>query len=113
VSAAAAWSYTSRATLWPLLGRDDWTGVATYGGPFVLACDYSAEAMRMTDAMGQEFTTRQIIHTERADIKRGDMILIGESALPSPLAAGAFEVRAVTRYADTFGNVADDFRVAT
>ena len=113
MSAAASWSYTSRATVWPLLGRDDWNHSATYGPPQVFACDYSAEAVRMTDERGQEFTTRQILHTERADIKRGDMVLIGASVVSTPVAAGAFEVRAVTRYADTFDQKADDFKVMT
>jgi hypothetical protein len=113
VSAAAAWSYTSKATLWALLGREDWTGKEIYGAPAVFACDYSAESMRMTDAKGVEFTTRQIIFTERADIKQGDMVLIGASALGDPIAAGAMEVRAVMRYADTFDQVADDFKVVT
>ncbi len=113
MSAAARWSHTSKATYWPLTGRDDWTGQATYGAPVVIDCDYSAESVRMTDAKGVEFTTRQIIHTEESAIKQGDMILIGESALASPLAAGAFEVRAVTRYADTFDQQADDYKVAT
>jgi hypothetical protein len=113
MSAAASWSYTSTATVWPLTGRDDWTGAATYGPPESFACDYSAESVRMTDAMGIEFTTRQVLHTERADLKQGDMVLIGTSVLSSPIAAGAFEVRAVTRYADTFDQAADDYRVAT
>ena len=56
---------------------------------------------------------RQILHTERADIKRGDMVLIGASVVSTPVAAGAFEVRAVTRYADTFDQKADDFKVMT
>lgn len=113
MSAASRWSHTSTATLWPLTGRNDATGVATYGPPVPIACDYSAEAMRMTDATGVEFTTRQLIHTERADIKQGDMILIGTSTALNPHAAGAYEVRAVTRYADTFEGQADDYRVAT
>ena len=113
MSAAAAWSMTSKATHWPLLSTDDWTGAKTYGAPVVFACDYSAESVRMADAKGVEFTTRQIIHTERASIKQGDMVLIGESINLDPLAAGAFEVRAVTRYADTFDGVADDFKIAT
>ncbi|WP_241660722.1 hypothetical protein [Variovorax guangxiensis] len=113
MSQAARFSYTSLATIWPTLGRDDWTGLTTYGSPQSFFCDYSAESVRMTDAKGVEFTTRQVIHTERADIKQGDMVLIGESALASPLAAEAFEVRAVTRFADTFDNVADDFKVMT
>lgn len=115
MSAAASWSYTSTATLWPRYERDEWTGAVTYGEPITFACDYSAESVRMTDAKGIEFTTRQIIHTERADIKQGDMVLIGEDGRGwlDPVAAGAFEVRAVSRFADTFDQVADDFKVVT
>lgn len=113
MSAAAAWSYTAVATLWPLLGRDDWSGAITYGAPQAVACDYSAKAERRTDATGVEFTTRQIIYTERADIKRGDRIVIGTSASLDPVAAGAAEVRTVTRNADTFDRLADDYEVAT
>jgi len=61
MSAAAAWSYTSRATHWALTGVDDWTGAKTYSAPDVFACDYSAESTRMTDNKGVEFTTRQIL----------------------------------------------------
>jgi hypothetical protein len=113
VSAAAAWSYTATATLWVLLGRDDWTGAVTYGPPQAVPCDYSATAERRTDALGVEFTTRQIIYTERSDIKRGDRIVIGTSASLDPVAAGAAEVRSVQRYADTFDRLADDYEVAT
>lgn len=113
MSSLAAWSYTSKATLWPLLSRADWGGARTFAAPVEFACDYSAEAVRMTDDRGIEFTTRQILHTERADIKQGDMVLIGTSALSDPVAAGAFEVRAVTRFSDTFERLADDWRIAT
>lgn len=113
MSAAASWSYTSKATLWARQVRDDWTGQAGYAAPVQIACDYTAESLRVSDAKGIEFTTKQIIFTERADIKQGDMILIGVSALADPIAAGAMEVRAVTRYADTFDQVADDYRVMT
>ena len=112
MSAAASWSYTSKATHWPLTGFDDWTAAKTYGAPVVFACDYSAESVRMTDTQGVEFTSRQILHTERAIIKQGNMVLIGEWA-GDPLIAKAFEVRAVTRFADTFDGLADDFKVAT
>lgn len=113
MSAAASWSYTATATLWPRLGVDDWSGAVTYGAPQAVACDYSAKAERRTDALGVEFTTRQIIYTERADIKRGDRIVIGTSASLDPIAAGAAEVRAITRNADTFDRLADDFEVFT
>lgn len=113
MSAAASWSYTAAATLWPLLGRDDWTGVASFGPPEVIACDYSSESKRMTDAKGIEFTTRQILWTERADIKRGDRVLIGVSVDLDPVATGAHEVRSVKRGADTFDRLADDYTVMT
>lgn len=113
MSAAASWSYTAKATLWPWLGRDDWSGLEQFGPPEVFDCDYSAESKRMTDAKGVEFTTRQILYTERADIKQGDRVLIGESAVSSPIAAGALEVRAVKRDADTFQRLADDFQIFT
>ena len=113
MSASAAWSYTATATLWVLLGRDDWTGAVAYWAPQAVPCDYSAKAERRTDSTGIEFTTRQIIYTERADIKRGDRILIGATASLDPIAAGAAEVRSVRRYADTFDRLADDFEVAT
>jgi hypothetical protein len=113
MSAAAAWANTATATLWVSLGRDDWTGVESWGPPQSVSCDYSAKAERRTDALGVEFTTRQIIYTERADIKQGDRILIGESAALDPIAAGALEVRAVTRHADTFDRLADDYEVTT
>lgn len=111
MSAAAAWSYTATATLWVSLGRDDWTGAETWGPPQPVACDYSAKAERRTDALGVEFVTRQIIYTERADIKRGDRILIGASAALDPLSAGALEVRGAGRAADVFDRIADDYEV--
>ena len=113
MSAASAWSHTGTATLWALLGRNDLTGVKTYAAPVAFACDYSAEAKRVTDARGMEFTTRQIVYTERDDITPGDMVVIGASSDADPIAAGAFEVRAVTRDADTFDGVADDYTVFT
>lgn len=113
MSSSAAWSFTSKATHWPLLSRSDWDGTRTFGPPVVFACDYSAEATTAMGADGREFVTKQILFTERASINRGDFVLIGISTNADPIAAGADEVRAVTRYADTFGNVADDFKVAT
>lgn len=99
--------------MWTKTGFDDWSGVETYAAPQVIACDYSAESRVVTDPDGEEFTTRQIIFTEADFIKRGDMILIGESAEANPITAGAFAVRSVTRDADTFDRVADDFKIMT
>lgn len=113
MSAAARWSFTAKATYWAQLGRDDWTGLASYAAPVVFDCDYSAKSERRTDANGVEFVTRQVIFTEFADAKQGDYVLIGESAALDPIASGALEVRAITRHADTFDRIADDFEIAT
>ncbi len=113
MSSAARWSYTATATLWPLTGRDSWSGVPTYGTPEAVACDYQAESRRMTDPLGVEFTSRGLFYTERADIKQGDRIAVGTSSVVDPVAAGAIEVRSVTRYGDTLERQADDYLVAT
>jgi hypothetical protein len=113
MSSAAAFSYTSKATHWPLLSRSDWDGSRTFGAPAVFACDYMADAQTAMGADGREFVTKQILYTERASINRGDFVLIGVSTNADPIAAGADEVRAVTRYADTFEQRADDFKVMT
>ena len=113
MSASANWSYTSTATHWAQAGFDDWTGVKTWAAPVVFDCDYKAEAKTMTDINGNEFVSRQVLYTERSDIRPGDMVLIGTHAGADPVAAGAAEVRSVTRYADTFDLVADDFMIAT
>lgn len=114
MSAASNWSFTATATLWPFLGRDDWTGVEGFGPPELIACDYSAKAERRTDALGVEFVTRQVIYTERAEIKQQDRILIGDHAgVLDPIAAGALEVRAVQRHSDVFDRVADDWEIMT
>lgn len=112
MSAAASWSYTAKATHWPRTGRDGRTGLENFGPPATFDCDYSAKAERMTDAKGLEFVSRQTVFTEKADIKPGDRVLLGEH-LGDPLAAGALEVRAVGRDADTFDRQADDYRVVS
>jgi hypothetical protein len=112
MSAASAWSYTHTATHWPLIGRDDWKGVLTFGAPVAFACDYKAEAKRKTDAKGVEFITTQVFFTERSTIQPGDRLLIGASVSADPIAVGALEVRSVARFADTFDSLADDFKVS-
>lgn len=112
MSAAAAWSYTSTATHWSLTGYDDWTGAKTYSAPVTFACDYTAESKRMTDSSGIEFTSRQVIYTERSTFVQGDMVMIGVHT-GDPVTAGAFEVRSISQYADTFDGLADDYKVVT
>lgn len=111
---ASSWSYLQTATLWSLTGRDDWSGAPTYAAPVWFLCDYAAESRRMVNTMGVEFTSRMLVYTSLPDVAQGDMVLIGASALADPVAAGATEVRAVNRWADTFNaEGAEDFRIAT
>lgn len=83
-----------------------------YGSPVVFACDYMAAAKRVTDAKGVEFTSSQVIYCERAEIKPGDMVAIGEHA-GTPSEAQAWLVKAVKVYADTFEGMAEDVEVIT
>jgi hypothetical protein len=112
MSAAAAWSYTARATWWPRTGRDDWTGAPTWGAPRPVGCDYSTEIKIRRAANGDEFGTSLILYTEEANIKLGDRIKLGASTAADPIADGALEVRSVVRQADTFDRLADDYEVA-
>jgi hypothetical protein len=113
-SSMARWSYTATATHWARTGRDDWSRVATYAAPVSFLCDYKIEAQKSMDAEGEEFTARLIVYTGRANIQRGDYVLIGSSSSASPIGVeGAREVRTVTQYADTFSRVADDFMLQT
>lgn len=112
MSSLAAWSYSAKATHWPKTGRDDWSGVDTFGAPVVFDCDYSGKAERRTDSKGLEFVASLVIYTERNSIEPGDRLMLGEHSEASPISAGAVEVRSVTRSADTFERLADDYEVA-
>ncbi len=98
--------------MWQFLSINDWNGQKTFGPPEVFDCGYASKSERVTDANGVEFTSKQILYTERADIKQQDMVLIGESVELNPIAAGAAEVRLVNRDQDLEG-VADDFTIFT
>jgi hypothetical protein len=111
---SASWSYKQTATLWPLTGRDEWTGAVTHGAPALFLCDYAEDDVRMRSASGEEFTSKLLIYTSLPGVKQGDMVKIGASSVADPFAAGAEEVRAVRTWADTFRAEGDpDFRIAT
>lgn len=113
MSSVARWSYTAVATHWPLSAGAEWKGARAFGSPVEFLCDYKAEAKNMTDAAGREFVSRQQIYTEHVGILVGDRVLIGNSTAIDPVQAGAWEVKAVTRFGDTFERTADDYMVAT
>lgn len=112
MSSLARWSLTSKATHWPVLSVDGWSRLPVYGSPVVFACDYMAQAKRVTDSKGVEFTSSQVIYCERPEIKPGDMVAIGEHS-GTPADAQAWMVKAVKVYADTFEGLAEDVEVIT
>lgn len=114
MSAVANWSYTARATVWPLIGRDDKTGKLTFGLPVVIDCGYGCESKTVFDGNGRQLVSNLTVYTEWPDGKRGDYVALGEYLLATdPLAAKAREVAIVERYEDTFGRVADDYALVT
>lgn len=115
MSSDASWSYTAKATLWPLTGRNDWDGSQSFGAPVLLDCDYSGDGERITDDRGVEFTSRLRIFTEYALAGQGDRIAIGDhtSELDPLSVQDAAEVRLVRRYADTLERKTDDYEVCT
>lgn len=113
MSSAAAWANTAVATLWPLIAHAEWDGAASFGMPVSFECDYQGKTMLAKNSAGREFTSTQQIYTERADIKEGDRVLIGLSTEVDPVAAGASEVKGITRYGDTFERLTDDYVIHT
>lgn len=117
-SSVARWSYTATATHWARTGLDDWTRQATFAEPVQFLCDYKVER----DVVGSgtmgggtgELLSRLVIYTGRANIQRGDFVMIGDSTAASPIGvAGAREVRTVTQFGDVFERKADDYQLET
>lgn len=117
MSNVANWSYTARATLWPLTGTDRW-GKPEYGPPVSFWCDYGSKKKRdrtssaSSRAMGAELLVNMYVWTEYADAKVGDRLVIGEFTDPLPVQQSN-AVAYVDRDADTFERLADDYEIGT
>ncbi|MCH9329826.1 hypothetical protein MMP96_09860 [Enterobacter hormaechei] len=112
MSSLASWSYTAKATIWRRSGEDEY-GDASFAPPEVIMCDYGSTATARLGDIGVELNIKNTFWSEYSEAKKGDYILIGESAEVDPIAAGADEVMQVIRYADTFERVADDYAILT
>lgn len=112
MSSLANWSYTAKATIWRSMEPDEY-GDVSFSPPEVIMCDYGSTATARLGAIGIEMNIKNTHWTEYAEAKKGDYILIGESAEVDPIAAGADEVMQVIRYADTFERIADDYAILT
>lgn len=112
MSSVASWSYTAKATIWRSMEPDEY-GDVSFSPPEVIMCDYGSTATARLGDIGVELNIKNTHWTEYAEAKKGDFILIGESAEVDPIAAGADEVMQVIRYADTFERIADDYAILT
>ena len=114
MSATASWSYTAKATIWRKLpGKDEYGDPLGYAAPEIILCDYEGGLSKRIGSLGAEIVVKNTVWTEFADAGSGDYLLIGESANPDPVAAGADEIRQVIRYADTFERIAEDIAIIT
>lgn len=113
MSSAASWSYTAPCTIWKSLGKDRDNQPLGWAAPLVIMADYQGGLSKRIGNIGAELVVKNTIWSEYGEAEAGDYILIGESANPDPLAAGADQVMQVIRYADTFNRQADDYAILT
>ncbi|WP_264041538.1 hypothetical protein [Pectobacterium carotovorum] len=111
MSSLANWSYTAKATIWPLTDTDRY-GKPTFGAPVVIDCDYGGDGKRGNSNVGLEFVVKNTFWSEYATAKVGDMIALGESSAATP-PDDADEVKHIIQYADTFERIADDYAILT
>lgn len=79
MSSIARWSYKNVATVRPVLGLGEY-GEATYGEPYVIACNWAADNSMSRQEDGQEFVGRHTIYTEDLRPQYGDEIQFEGSA---------------------------------
>lgn len=112
MSSVANWSYTADATIWRKTGQNAY-GDPVFAEPVVIKCDYQGGLAKQLGNLGGERIVRNTVWSEYAEAKTGDYLLIGISFEADPRTAGADEVMSVTRYADTFERLAEDFAIIT
>lgn len=115
MSSVARWSYTAKATIWPLLGKNEYHE-AIYGAPISFSCDYGSEAKTYKDSIGVEFVSRLTIwHDGYPEAKRGDYVAIGVFTESSPIdVTESDEVRTILNYGNTLDrNDKPDYAIIT
>jgi len=114
MSELARWSYTGKATFWKrLVGQNEMGDPLGFAAPVVVDCGYQGGLSKRLGSIGAERVVKNTVWTEFAGADTGDYILIGVSAEPDPLKAGADEVMQAVRFEDTFDRLADDFAIIT
>ena len=114
MSSTASWSYTNKATVWPLTGTDDWSGQDAYGTPYLIDCTWKGSDKIKRDADGNEFVSKDIYYTESELPKRKDMIAKGDQvATANPVDAGASEIQVVDEFDMSFFGEKPDYSIFT
>lgn len=114
MSELARWSYTGKATFWKRLqGQDEYGDPMGFAAPVFIECGYQGGLSRRIGNLGSELVVKNTIWTEFADADTGDYILIGVSAEPDPLKAGADQIMQSVRFEDTFDRLVDDWAIIT
>jgi len=113
MSSLASWSYTAECTIWRSLGINEYGDSLGWSVPEVIMADYQGGLSARIGSIGTEIVVKNTFWSEFSEAKKGDYLLIGASAEPDPLVAGADEVMQVIRYADTFERSADDYAIIT
>jgi len=114
MSELARWSYTGKATFWKRLqGQDEYGDPMGFAAPVVIDCGFQGGLSRRIGNLGSELVVKNTIWTEFADADTGDYILIGISAEPDPLKAGADQIMQSVRFEDTFDRLVDDWAIIT
>ena len=113
MSSVARWTYTAKATIWRVASENEF-GTKTFHPPEVISCDYGLDsALAESAGVGMGFIAKNTFWTEYDKASEGDFILIGESSELDPIKACANEIKHITRYADTFERLADDYALMT
>ncbi len=118
MSSVARWTYTAKATIWRVASENEF-GTKTFHPPEYIDCNYGLDTKTAgllsigISGIGSEFSISNTFWTEYADASQGDFIIIGESSELDPIKAGASEIKHITRYADTFERLADDYALMT
>lgn len=113
MSKLARWNYTAKCTIWRNLGFAENGDSLGWSEPEIFMCEYQGGLSAKIGNIGTEITAKNTFWTEFSEARKGDYVLIGESAISDPTEAGADEVMTVLRYADSFYRQADDFAIIT
>lgn len=106
MSSIARWSYANTAMIKPFLGRDTWSGAATYGEQYEIACNWIAKSEQTRSDAGEEFISRHIVYHEDPRPKFLDQVLLNGATQWE-------EVRSLTEWDMAMFNDSSDFMMVT